>query len=101
MDCARDIYAERCACGTALEEAGQELARAWNHVDLPPTKPITTRINLFRATCPCANRAIARSRLEGGEHRTAWLCRAALSLDGFIALAGRQSPPCTPGRRKS
>src|SRR3984893_11063848 len=52
-DATRDIYAERCACGAALAEAGQELARAWNHVDLPPIKPITTRINLFRATCPC------------------------------------------------
>jgi hypothetical protein len=27
-DATRDIYAERCACGAALEEAGQELARA-------------------------------------------------------------------------
>ena len=52
-DGTRDIYAERCACGTALAETGQELARAWDHVDLPPIKPITTRINLFRATCPC------------------------------------------------
>jgi transposase len=52
-DATRDIYAERCACGPALAEAGQELARAWDHVDLPPIKPITTRINLFRATCPC------------------------------------------------
>src|SRR5258708_23708667 len=52
-DATRDIYAERCACGAALAEAGQELARAWDHVDLPPIKPITTRINLFRATCPC------------------------------------------------
>ena len=48
-----DVYAECCACGAALAEAGQELARAWDHVDLPPIKPITTRINLFRATCPC------------------------------------------------
>src|ERR1700736_2712656 len=47
-DATRDIYAERCACGAGLEEAGQELARAWDHVDLPPIKPITTRINLFR-----------------------------------------------------
>src|ERR1700692_1512001 len=52
-DATRDIYAERCACGAALEEAGQELARVWDHVDLPPIKPITTRINLSRATCPC------------------------------------------------
>jgi transposase len=52
-DATRDIYAERCACGAALEEAGQELARAWDHVDLPPIKPITTRINLLRTICPC------------------------------------------------
>src|SRR5215470_17576277 len=52
-DATRDIYAERCVCGAALAEADQELARAWDHVDLPPINPITTRINLFRATCPC------------------------------------------------
>src|ERR1700686_2588990 len=48
-DATRDIYAERCACGTALEEAGPELARGWDHVDLPPIQPIPTRINLSRA----------------------------------------------------
>ena len=64
-DATRDIYAERCACGAALEEAGQELARAWDHVDLPPIKPITTRINLFRATCPCCK---ARVTAEAPAH---------------------------------
>ena len=54
-DATRDIYAERCACGTALAEPGQELARAWDHVDLPP---ITTRLNLFRATCPCCKAGV-------------------------------------------
>ena len=44
-DATRDIYAERCVCGAALAETDQELARAWDHVDLPPIKPITTRIN--------------------------------------------------------
>ena len=62
-DATRDIYAERCACGAALAEAGQELARAWDHVDLPPIKPITTRINLFRATCPCC-KACVTARLR-------------------------------------
>src|SRR5450432_4504996 len=57
-DATRHIYAERCACGVALAEAGQELARAWDHVDLPPIKPITTRINLFRATCPCCKACV-------------------------------------------
>jgi transposase len=45
-------------CGAALAEAVQELARAWDHVDLPPIKPITTRINLFRATCPCCKAGV-------------------------------------------
>src|ERR1700686_340794 len=57
-DATRDIYAERCAGGPALEEAGQELARVWDHVDLPPIKPITTRINLFPATCPCCKSGV-------------------------------------------
>jgi transposase len=57
-DAIRDIYAERCACGATLEAAGQELARAWDHVDLPPIKPVTTRINLFRATCPCCKAGV-------------------------------------------
>jgi transposase len=57
-DATRDIYAERCACGVALAEAGQELARAWDHIDLPPIKPITTRINLFRASCPCCTAGV-------------------------------------------
>jgi transposase len=52
-DATRNIYAERCPCGAALAQAGQELARAFDHVDLPPIKPITTRINVFRATCRC------------------------------------------------
>jgi transposase len=52
-DASRDIYAERCGCGAALAPADQQLARAWDHVDLPPIKPITTRVNLFRVTCPC------------------------------------------------
>src|SRR3979490_1345731 len=28
-DATRDIYADRCVCGAPLEEAGQDLARAW------------------------------------------------------------------------
>jgi transposase len=57
-DATRNMFAEHCACGTALAQAGQELARAFDHVDLPPIKPITTRINLFRATCPCCKARI-------------------------------------------
>ena len=52
-DVTRDIYAEHCTCGATLEAEDQELARAWDYIDLPPIKPVTTRINLFRTTCPC------------------------------------------------
>jgi transposase len=61
-DVTRDIYAERCVCGAAPAEAGQEVAWAWDYIGLPPIKPITTRINLFRATCPCCKaHVIARA----------------------------------------
>ena len=39
----------RCVLG----EAGQDLAREYDHIDIPPIKPVVTRIELFRATCPC------------------------------------------------
>ena len=52
-DATRRFYAERCACGQALGEAGQELAKEYDHIDIPPIRPVTTRIELFRATCPC------------------------------------------------
>ena len=52
-DATRRFYAERCACGAMLGEAGQELAKEYDHIDIPPIRPITTRIELFRATCPC------------------------------------------------
>src|SRR5499425_786965 len=52
-DATRRFYAEHCACGAALGEAGQELAKEYDHIDIPPIRPITTRIELFRVTCPC------------------------------------------------
>jgi transposase len=55
-DVTRDIYAERCGCGTKLPAAEQALVRAYDHVELPPIKPITTRINLHRADCPCCGK---------------------------------------------
>jgi len=48
-DATRRFYAERCACGAVLGEAGQELAKEYDHIDIPPIRPITTRIELFRA----------------------------------------------------
>ena len=58
-DVTRDIFAERCACGTALTAAGQDFAYAYDHIDLPPIKPVTTRINLHKATCPCCMKRVS------------------------------------------
>jgi transposase len=57
-DVTRNIAAERCPCGTMLEAANQQVARAYDHTDLPPIRPVTTRINLLRATCPCCKQRI-------------------------------------------
>ena len=57
-DVTRDIYVERCACGAKLSAADQVLARAYDHVELPPIKPVTMRINLHRADCRCCGNII-------------------------------------------
>lgn len=57
-DKTRDVYADRCGCGAAVSRDDQTLAHAYDHVDLPPIKPVTTRINLFRAQCPCCRKRV-------------------------------------------
>jgi len=60
-DATRRFYAERCACGAVLGEAGQDLAKAYDHIDIPPIRPVVTRIALFRATCPCCKARVTAS----------------------------------------
>jgi hypothetical protein len=45
-DATRDIYVK------GVPAADQVLAHAYDHAELPPIKPVTTRINLYRATLP-------------------------------------------------
>jgi transposase len=47
-DATREIFAARCACGAALSEADQPGVLAYDHIDLPPIKPVTTRIHLHK-----------------------------------------------------
>jgi transposase len=58
-DATRDVHAERCTCGTTVARDDQTLAHAYDHIDLPPIKPVTTRINLHKGTCPCCKRRVA------------------------------------------
>jgi transposase len=47
-DATRRFCAEHCPCGAVLGQAGQELAKECDHIDIPPIRPITTRVELFR-----------------------------------------------------
>ena len=57
-DVTRDIYAESCDCGAKMPPTGQVLAHAYDHVELPPIKPVTTRINLHSGDCACCGKTV-------------------------------------------
>ena len=61
-DATRDIYAKRCACGAALSEADQPDAFAYDHIELPPIRPVTTRIHLHKGQCPCCKASARAAR---------------------------------------
>jgi len=62
-DHVREVLAEACAgCGHRLAAADQIDVHAYDHIDLPPVKPVTTRVNLHRGACPCCGaRVVAPS----------------------------------------
>jgi transposase len=57
-DVTRDIFAERCDCGGKVPHKRQVIAHAYDHVELPLIKPITTRINLHRGDCVCCGKTV-------------------------------------------
>jgi transposase len=71
-DVTRDIFAERCDCGGKVPHKGQAIAHAYDHVELPPIKPVTTRINLHRGDCPCCKKPVtakAPADMPPGSHK--------------------------------
>src|SRR6202158_1182514 len=58
-DVTREIYAESCSCGAMLSPADQSDVFAYDLIDLPPIKPVTTRINLHKGNCPCCGKRVA------------------------------------------
>jgi transposase len=58
-DVTREIYAESCSCGAELSPADQPDVFAYDLIDLPPIKPVTTRINLHKGNCPCCRKRVA------------------------------------------
>lgn len=54
-------------CTHALSPANPPLVHACDHIDLPPIRPILTRINRRRGVCPRCRRHVAAPAPEGFE----------------------------------
>lgn len=54
-----DCHARTCAhCRTALGTEGQHLRHAYDHIDLPPIRPVVTRVRIFGRRCPGCRRRV-------------------------------------------
>ena len=88
-DHVRDLPALRCAgCKTAVPRGDQTVAHAYDHTDIPPIKPVVTRVNPHAGGCPCcgqrmgsapsphAGRAAPAERTTAPREPCRWQARA-------------------------
>lgn len=54
-------------CDHALAAADTTAVHAWDHIDLPPIRPIVTRIRRHRGICPCCRKPVTAAAPEGFE----------------------------------
>ena len=52
-------------CAHSLGPADQPGIHAYDHVELPPIRPVITRINRHHGTCPCCQRRVSAPAPEG------------------------------------
>jgi len=52
-------------CDHVLAVEDQPEFHAYDHVDLPPIRPVVTRVHRHRGTCPCCRRAFSAPAPEG------------------------------------
>jgi transposase len=57
-DVTRDCFAERCDCGGKVPLRGQVLAHAYDHIEIPPIRPWTTRNNLYKGDCSWCGKTV-------------------------------------------
>lgn len=61
-----ETLAETCPnCDHALTPDDQPEFHAYDHIELPPSKPVVTRIHRHRGTCPCCRRGFSAPAPEG------------------------------------
>lgn len=54
-----DCHAEACVhCGAEMTAAGQALRQAYDHIELPPIRPVVTRVQIFGRRCPGCRRRV-------------------------------------------
>src|SRR5271165_1112519 len=61
------VMARRCRhCQAEIGEADQELKCFWDKVDIPPVKPIVTRVEIYEGRCPCCRVATKPTCVPAG-----------------------------------
>jgi hypothetical protein len=59
--------ARMCARAQSGRPVDQSDIHAYDHIDLPPIRPIITRINRHRGVCPCCRKPVAAPAPAGLE----------------------------------
>ena len=61
------VMAKRCGrCQAELSEADQKLKCVWDKVDIPPVKPVVTRVEIYQGRCPCCRAATKPTCVPAG-----------------------------------
>jgi transposase len=61
------VMAKQCEqCSRPLNEADQTLHHAYDKIDIPPVKPIVTRVEIYQGSCPCCSHATMPSAVPQG-----------------------------------
>ena len=61
-----EVLAGACPhCAHGLSASDQPEYHAYDHIELPPIRPVVTRIHRHRGTCPCCRRGFAAPAPEG------------------------------------
>ena len=58
-DKVRDVFATTCChCSHALAPEDQREVHAYDHIELPPIKPVVTRVHVHWGRCPCCGKRV-------------------------------------------
>lgn len=61
-----EAFADRCPhCAHGLTSADQPEVHAYDHLDLPPMRPVVTRVHRHRGVCPCCRRDFGAPAPDG------------------------------------